>query len=94
VGTGRGAILEFERRSSELCLVMLDLTMPDLSGDQVLLELRRRRADIPVLLCSGYSEADTSHRISRRDMASFLQKPYPFDALKARLRDLLEPTSR
>jgi nitrogen-specific signal transduction histidine kinase/CheY-like chemotaxis protein len=94
VANGKDAISEFERRSNELCLVMLDLTMPDLSGDQVLHELRRRRADIPVLLCSGYSEADTNLRISRRDMATFLQKPYPFDALKSRLRDLLEPSSR
>lgn len=93
VATGRGAILEFERRADELRLVMLDLTMPDLGGEQVLREIRRRRPNIPVLLCSGYSEEETSHRISRQDAAGFLQKPYPFDLLKTRLRDLLRHTS-
>ncbi len=89
VATGREAIAEFERRAHELRLVMLDLTMPDLGGEQVLRELRQRRPDIPVLLCSGYSEEDTQSRIARQHTASFLQKPYPFDLLKARLRDLL-----
>jgi len=89
VATGRQALVEFDRYADELRLVMLDLTMPDLSGDQVLRELRKRRADIPVLLCSGYSEEDAGQRISRQGTASFLQKPYPFELLKSRLRELL-----
>jgi len=88
VATGHQALREFDRRADDLRLVMLDLTMPDLGGDQVLSELRKRRADVPVLLCSGYSEEDASQWISRQG-TSFLQKPYPFDLLKTRLRDLL-----
>jgi len=89
-GTGREAIREFERRADEVRLVVLDVTMPDLNGDQVLTELRRRRADVPVLLCSGYSEEEMSHRFQAEDLATFLQKPYPFDTFRARLRSLLE----
>jgi CheY-like chemotaxis protein len=63
--------------------------MPDFSGDQVLRVLRQRRSDVPVLLCSGYSEEDASQRIGCQKRVSFLQKPYPFDLLKARLQDLL-----
>jgi two-component system cell cycle sensor histidine kinase/response regulator CckA len=92
-GTGRDAIREFERRASEVKLVVLDVTMPDLNGDQVLQELRRSRPDIPVLLCSGYSEEEMCHRFSAEDMAMFLQKPYPFDVFRARLRALLERSS-
>jgi two-component system cell cycle sensor histidine kinase/response regulator CckA len=90
VATGREALIEFDRRASELRLVMLDLTMPDISGDQVLHELRQRRADVPVLLCSGYSEDDASRRVGRQGVVGFLQKPYPLDLLKARLQDLLD----
>ena len=88
VASGREALAEFDRRADDIRLVMLDLTMPDFSGDQVLRELRQRRADVPVLLCSGYSEEDASQRIGRQGIAGFLQKPYPFDLLMARLRDL------
>jgi DNA-binding response OmpR family regulator len=55
-------------------------------------ELRLRRADIPVLLCSGYSQEEMGDRFEPSDLASFLQKPYAFDTLRSRLRDLLERT--
>jgi CheY-like chemotaxis protein len=88
-GTGRDAIAEFERRRDEVRLVVLDVTMPDLNGDQVLRELRRLRPDIPVLLCSGYSDEELGERFTPEDMAAFVQKPYRFDVFRARLRDLL-----
>ena len=69
--------------------MLLDVTMPDLSGDQVLEELRRRRPDLKVLLCSGYAEEEMQERFSCRDMASFLQKPYTRKALATRLEQLL-----
>jgi two-component system cell cycle sensor histidine kinase/response regulator CckA len=87
--SGRDAIREFELHADEICVVLLDVTMPDLSGDQVLDELRRRRADLKVLLCSGYAEEEMQERFSSRDMASFLQKPYTRNALGARLRQLI-----
>ena len=87
--SGRDAIAEFARRASEVRFVMLDVTMPDLSGDQVLLELRKIRPNVPVLLCSGYSEEELRSRFDSNDMETFLQKPYLLNALKARLRLLL-----
>ncbi len=89
-GTGREAIRELEQRGDEVRVVVLDVTMPDLNGEQVLKELRRLRPGIPVLLCSGYSPEELSQRFAPEDMAVFLQKPYQFDALRARLRDLLQ----
>jgi PAS domain S-box-containing protein len=89
-GTGREAIRELERRGDEVQVVVLDVTMPDLNGEQVLTEMRRLRPGIPVLLCSGYSPEELIHRFTPEDMSVFLQKPYQFDALRARLRDLLE----
>jgi nitrogen-specific signal transduction histidine kinase/CheY-like chemotaxis protein len=91
VGNGRDAIREFERRAGDVRVVVLDVTMPDLGGDQVLKELRARRTDVPVLLCSGYSEEEMSERFSRGDMAHFLQKPYTIDTFRAQLKALLEP---
>ncbi|HEY3497991.1 MAG TPA: PAS domain-containing protein, partial [Polyangiaceae bacterium] len=87
--SGRDAIREFEARAEEIRVVVLDVTMPDLSGDQVLGELRRRRPDLKILLCSGYAEEEMRDRFSSEDMANFLQKPYTRNALKDRLQKLL-----
>ena len=87
--SGRDAIRQFEQHADRIRVVLLDVTMPDLSGDQVLEELRRRRADIKVLLCSGYAEEEMQERFSSQDMASFLQKPYTRSSLGTRLRHLL-----
>ena len=89
VASGRDAIAEFARRASEVRFVMLDVTMPDLSGDQVLLELRKLRSNVPVLLCSGYSEEELRSRFDSKEMETFLQKPYMLSTLKARLQHLL-----
>ncbi len=91
--SGRDAIAEFELHADEIRVVLLDVTMPDLSGDQVLEELRRRRADLKVLLCSGYAEEEMQERFSTEDMASFLQKPYTRNALGTRLKNLLDMRS-
>jgi CheY-like chemotaxis protein len=88
--SGREALAKFELHADEIRLVLLDVTMPDLSGDQVLEELRLRRADLKVLLCSGYAEEEMQERFSSQDMASFLQKPYTRNALGSRLKRLLD----
>jgi two-component system cell cycle sensor histidine kinase/response regulator CckA len=87
--SGRDAIAVFARRAPEVRFVMLDVTMPDLSGDQVLQELRNIRRDVPVLLCSGYSEDEMRTRFENKDMETFLQKPYTVRVLKERLQHLL-----
>jgi two-component system, cell cycle sensor histidine kinase and response regulator CckA len=89
VASGRDAIVEFARRAREVRFVMLDVTMPDLSGDRVLQELRKLRSDVPVLLCSGYSEEEMRSRFHSKDMETFLQKPYMLSTLKAHLKRLL-----
>jgi PAS domain S-box-containing protein len=92
--SGRDAIRQFELHADEIRVVLLDVTMPDLSGDQVLEELRQRRPDLQVLLCSGYAEEEMQERFSSQDMAGFLQKPYTRCALEARLKHLLGSASR
>jgi PAS domain S-box-containing protein len=93
-GSGREALRAFEAHAAEISVVLLDVTMPDLSGDQVLEELRRRRADLKVLLCSGYAEEEMQERFSTQDMATFLQKPYTRSALGTRLKQLLGAAAR
>src|SRR5688572_23094971 len=90
---GRAALREFELHANEVRIVVLDVTMPDLSGDQVLESLRRIRPDVPVLLSSGYSEEEVLLRFSGTPRVSFLQKPYPFESFRTHLMELLEGPS-
>jgi PAS domain S-box-containing protein len=69
--------------------VLLDLTMPHLDGRETFRELRRLRADLPVVLCSGYDVLESADRFSGMDFSGFLQKPYRLDDLVRVLRRAL-----
>ena len=71
----------FKEQSRFISLVILDLTMPVMGGEQAFDLLRATRPDVPVLLASGYDESDTLARIADKDFAGFLQKPFEVDRL-------------
>ncbi len=73
---GGDAINVFREHSDEVDAVMLDMTMPVMSGEETLAELQRLRPDVPVLLCSGYSEREVVDRVVGQAHAGFLKKPY------------------
>lgn len=70
--------------------VVLDMLMPVMDGEQALEELRRLRADLPVLLMSGYSGREGIVRDSSAP-THFLAKPFQVGTLLNALRDLIEP---
>lgn len=66
----------FREHRHELRLVLLDLAMPEMSGEEVFHQLRAIDARIPILLVSGYSEADITERFVNKQLAGFVPKPY------------------
>jgi signal transduction histidine kinase/CheY-like chemotaxis protein len=88
---GRSGLKAFREHAQELKLVLLDLTMPQLGGKEVLAEIRRVRADLPVILMSGYGEADAAEPLTARQVQGFLQKPFDVAGLTAAVRMALEP---
>jgi CheY-like chemotaxis protein len=73
---GRTGVALFERSATAIDLIILDLTMPVMSGEDTLAELRRIRPDVPVVLSTGFSETEARLRFHNSDLAGFLQKPY------------------
>ena len=71
-------------------LILLDLLMPGMSGDELLAELEARGAATPVILSSGYDAQELSERFVGRAVAGFLQKPYRLDELRAAVRKATE----
>ncbi len=87
---GREALDIFARDRTELDIVILDMTMPLLSGLQVLERMRTLDPDVRVILSSGYPvESGYAGPIEARP-AAFLQKPYRADALSRIVREVLD----
>jgi CheY-like chemotaxis protein len=83
-GDGREAIALIDRHGEELVAVLLDVTMPGMSGEEVFHHIQRVRPSLPVVLSSGYSEQDATSRFVGKGLAGFLAKPWmPADLLAA-----------
>ena len=75
----------------EIDVVVLDLTMPRLNGEETFRELQRIRPDVRVVLASGYSEKRISSQFAGRGIAAFMQKPWSPQVLVERVRAALVP---
>jgi signal transduction histidine kinase len=87
---GREAVDLVREKPERIDAVVLDVTMPRMGGEEALGELRRLRADLPIVLSSGYSEADAMKRFSDHGATAFVQKPYPAAKLVGALLELME----
>ena len=86
---GREALELFRTRRGEIALVLLDLTTPELNGEETVQELRRLDPKIPIVMSSGYAESEIVSRFADQRLAGFLQKPYTMTALLECLRGAL-----
>ncbi|MCB9609293.1 MAG: PAS domain S-box protein [Polyangiaceae bacterium] len=86
----RGLALFAER---DVQVVVLDLTMPDLSGEEVFTQLRARRPELPVLFTTGFTSHEASERLLQHPRVALLHKPYRLQALKEHLERAIGPSS-
>ncbi len=75
-----------EAQGGAVDLVLLDLTMPGLSGEETLRAIRVRNPDQRVLVMSGYSEGDTMARCAELGVSGFLAKPFELQTLLKKLQ--------
>jgi PAS domain S-box-containing protein len=73
---GLAAIDLLKRHPGDIALVVLDLSMPRMSGEEALAELRKIRPEVKVLVSSGYSESETMTMFKGQRVSGFIQKPY------------------
>ena len=79
-----------EEFTGELRLVLLDMTMPNMNGEETFRALHERWPELPVLLCSGFTEAESTARFEGAGLAGFLQKPFKLAHLIEKLRQVLD----
>ena len=87
---GREAVDIFRGHAGDVALVLLDLTMPHMDGEETLRALRDIRSDARVILSSGYTEQEAVNRFTDLGLAGFIQKPYQPQNLVGMIRGLLK----
>jgi len=87
---GREALAHYEQHKDEIAAILLDVNMPEMTGDETFYELRSLGASAPVIISSGSSEEEIAGLISG-DVA-FIQKPYKAEALIEKMREILNPS--
>ncbi len=88
--SGSEALDMFSRHADTVSLIILDLSMPDMSGSEVLPKLLAINSRVDVVVSSGYAESDTLRLFEGMPVAGFIQKPYTAQRLVETVRQVLD----
>jgi CheY-like chemotaxis protein len=88
--SGFEALDLFRRQPHAFQLVLLDLTMPFMDGEETFHRLREIRSEIPVVLCTGFIRQDRLDRLMKDGIAGFLRKPLAPDEIVDHVRSVLD----
>jgi len=84
------ALASFKADPGEFDLVITDMTMPDMAGDTFARELIAIRPDIPVIICTGFSERVNEETAEGIGVKGFLMKPVNWADLSDMVRKVLD----
>ena len=68
------------------------MAMPKIPGNKLAAELIKIRPDIPILLCTGFSEAMTEEKVKSLGIKGLLLKPIIMKELARKIRETLDNT--
>jgi len=80
----------FRARPDRFDLVITDMTMPNMTGSELALQLMLIRPDIPVILCTGFSEAITQEKARALGVKEFIMKPIVQQQIAEAIRRVLD----
>ncbi|TMF41551.1 MAG: response regulator [Chloroflexi bacterium] len=92
VAGGPAAIDRLRADPAGIDVVLLDLTMPEMNGPELLTELRAIRPDLPAVVMSGYHEDEATAALGA-PISGFVQKPFTPVELARQMRAALEPAA-
>ena len=87
---GQAAIEAFKSHRDEISLVISDVGLPKISGDQVYLAMKQLDPGVRTILASGYIEPELKADVLRAGVRAFLQKPYDMRTILAEVRQVLD----
>jgi PAS domain S-box-containing protein len=88
------ALALFESQSQAFDLIMTDMTMPQMTGDAFAERCRAIRPDIPIVICTGYSQKVTPEMMARLGINALIMKPLVRNKLGVTVREVLDGAGR
>jgi len=85
---GQEAVKIF-KETPDIAFVVLDLTMPQMDGEQCFRELRRLDPAVKVIMASGYNEQEVSQKFTDEGPSGFIQKPYSLADLRTSIKRIV-----
>jgi signal transduction histidine kinase/ActR/RegA family two-component response regulator len=87
--SGKQALTLIQEGGEQVDIVITDLTMPKMTGIQLAAEIRKIFTEIPVILCSGYSETVVPEEAEKAGVKKFMAKPLEMRALANAIREVI-----
>ena len=84
------ALEAFRNKPQRFDLIITDQTMPNMTGKELSKELMRIRPDIPIILCTGFSETIDERRAYKMGISSFVMKPILLHDMANTIREVLD----
>ncbi len=92
--TPQEALELFRSRPDEFDLIITDMTMPHMTGDELINEIHKIRQDMPVIICTGYNDWLDKHVISELGVQDAIKKPVGAKQLAETVRSVLDKCER
>ncbi|MCD4722108.1 MAG: response regulator [Desulfobacula sp.] len=87
---GAHAFKEFENNPFQFDLIITDMTMPQMAGDELSKRILNIRDDLPIILCTGYSENISELKALILGIKKYIQKPISSQNLLLSIREVLD----
>ena len=85
---GREAVTTF-KNNLDITLVITDLTMPHMDGEQCFRSLKQIDPDVKVIMSSGYNEQEVKAKFVGKGLSGFIQKPYKLSVLRDAIKKVI-----
>lgn len=85
---GKEALELYQKNVEQITLVITDMGMPVMDGFALIKELKKNNPGLPIIISSGFGDADIASRISHDDIAGLINKPYNPGELREALKDI------
>ncbi|GAB4334014.1 MAG: hypothetical protein Kow0037_12440 [Calditrichia bacterium] len=88
-GNGRDGVDVYQRRQSEIDLVILDMVMPVMDGRAAFIEIKKINPNQKIFIISGYSQREDLDEILRKGAVGFMRKPFQVNEIATKVKEIL-----
>ena len=87
---GMSALQAFKDNPDFFDIVITDMSMPQMAGDELSVQVLKLRKDMPIILCTGFSESFPEEKAISLGIKGFLLKPTVMNNLSKKIREVLD----